>query len=75
MAASAEKYGKQIRYAQRRGIPYVWFPATTPESVHEVKDIRSGAQVPADLDTWLPPEVDLIPQIITSPKTASRGIQ
>jgi len=75
MAASAEKYGKQIRYAQRLGIPYVWFPATTPESVHEVKDIRSGAQVPADLDTWLPPEVDLIPQIITSPKTASRGIQ
>jgi len=75
MAASAEKYGKQIRYAQRLGIPYVWFPATTPEAVHEVKDIRSGDQVPADLDTWLPPEVDLIPQIITSPKTASRGIQ
>src|SRR3954447_5333877 len=27
VAASAQKFGKQIRYAERRGIPYVWFPA------------------------------------------------
>ena len=26
VAASAQKFGKQIRYAERRGIPYVWFP-------------------------------------------------
>ena len=25
VAASAQKFGKQIRYAERRGIPYVWF--------------------------------------------------
>ena len=70
VVASAEKYGRQIRFAQRRGIPYVWFPATGADAGHEVKDIRSGDQVPADPDTWLPPEVDLTPQIITSPKTA-----
>ena len=27
VAASAQKFGKQIRYAERRGIPFVWFPA------------------------------------------------
>ena len=26
VSPSAAKYGKQIRYAERRGIPYVWFP-------------------------------------------------
>ena len=26
VAPSAAKFGKQIRYAERRGIPYVWFP-------------------------------------------------
>ena len=26
VAASPQKFGKQIRYAERRGIPYVWFP-------------------------------------------------
>lgn len=70
VAASAQKYGQQIRYAQRRGIPFVWFPATTPDSGHEVKDIRSGEQVPADPDTWLPPAADLKPEISTTPKTA-----
>ena len=28
VSPSAAKYGKQIRYAERRGIPYVWFPET-----------------------------------------------
>jgi histidyl-tRNA synthetase len=49
VAASAQKFGKQIRYAERRGIPYVWFP-----DQHEVKDIRSGDQLPADPTTWTP---------------------
>jgi len=70
VVASAEKYGKQIRFAQRRGIPFVWFPASGPDAGHEVKDIRSGDQVPAELDTWLPPEVDLTPEIVVTPTTA-----
>jgi len=61
VAASAQKFGKQIRYAERRGIPFVWFPGES----HEVKDIRSGDQVPADPATWAPPESDLRPQVIT----------
>ncbi len=69
VAPSADKYGKQIRYAERRGIPYVWFPGAEAETGHEVKDIRSGDQVPADPNTWLPPEVDLSPEIVSTPKT------
>jgi histidyl-tRNA synthetase len=63
VAASAQKYGKQIRYAERRGIPYVWFPATAEGQPHEVKDIRSGEQKPAEPDAWTPPESDLRPQV------------
>ena len=69
VAASADKYGRQIRSAHRRGIPYVWFPGTDSELNHEVKDIRSGDQVGADPNSWLPPEVDLTPQIMTTTKT------
>ena len=52
----ADKYGRQIRYADRRGIPYVWFGDS-------VKDIRSGEQVPADPDSWTPPEGDRRPGV------------
>ena len=63
VAASAQKFGKQIRYAERRGIPYVWF--TTAGGGHEVKDIRTGEQVSADPATWAPPTEDLRPQVIS----------
>ena len=67
VAASAAKYGKQIRTAQRRGIPFVWFPAGVDEHERdEVKDIRSGEQAPADPDSWLPPEADLRPQVVVA---------
>jgi histidyl-tRNA synthetase len=58
VSPSAAKFGKQIRYAERRGIPFVWFPQTS-----EVKDIRSGDQVPADPASWAPPPEDLYPTI------------
>ncbi|HLT62273.1 MAG TPA: histidine--tRNA ligase, partial [Microlunatus sp.] len=64
VAPKADKYGKQIRYADRRGIPYVWFGG--PEG-GEVKDLRSGDQAPADPDTWLPPEEDLRPVVSAAP--------
>lgn len=56
---AAEKFGKQIRYADRRGIPYVWFPGTG-----EVKDIRSGNQVAADAATWEPGTGESWPSIV-----------
>ena len=57
VAASAEKFGKQIKYADRRGIPFVWF--THADGTHEVKDIRSGEQLSADPATWTPSAEDL----------------
>ncbi len=57
VAASPQKFGRQIRYAERRGIPFVWF--SQPDGSHQVKDIRSGEQVAADPDSWTPPVEDL----------------
>jgi histidyl-tRNA synthetase len=66
VAASPQKFGRQIRYAERRGIPYVWFlPGSSESNVHEVKDIRSGEQVSADPATWTPPAEDLAPRVLT----------
>jgi histidyl-tRNA synthetase len=62
VAPAATRYGRQIRFAERRGIPYVWFPDSG-----DVKDIRSGDQVPADPATWSPPAADLHPQIEEKP--------
>jgi histidyl-tRNA synthetase len=63
VAPSPAKFGKQIRYAERRGIPYVWF--AQQDGTHQVKDIRSGQQVDADPAAWTPPEADLRPTINT----------
>jgi histidyl-tRNA synthetase len=63
VAASPQKFGKQIRYAERRGIPFVWF--ATAEG-HQVKDIRSGDQVAADPAGWTPPAEDMRPTIVST---------
>jgi histidyl-tRNA synthetase len=59
VAPTAAKFGKQIQFADRRGIPYVWFPGE-PDTV---KDIRSGDQVEADAANWAPPAADVHPVI------------
>ncbi|MCQ1947152.1 MULTISPECIES: histidine--tRNA ligase [unclassified Arthrobacter] len=61
VAPKAEKFGKQIKFADRRGIPFVWF--TAEDGSHEVKDIRTGEQVPADPALWTPPAEDLTVQV------------
>ena len=66
VAPRADKFGKQIRYADRRGIPFVWFPDAIG---HTVKDIRSGDQVPADPASWEPPHDDLRPQVTRGDNT------
>jgi histidyl-tRNA synthetase len=63
VAPAPHKYGRQIRYAERRGIPFVWFPGADG---HQVRDIRSGEQVAADPDSWSPPPDDLRPRVVTS---------
>jgi histidyl-tRNA synthetase len=49
-----DRLGKQIRYASRKGIPYIWFPPFEDGKPHEIKDLASGAQAPADPAVWLP---------------------
>ena len=60
VSPGSQKFGKQIRFADRRGIPYVWF---LTEEGEQVKDIRSGDQAPADPGTWMPGAGDLLPHI------------
>jgi len=61
VAPKADKFGRQIRFAERRGIPFVWFGANLDDSV---KDIRSGEQLPADPDAWSPPIEDATPRVV-----------
>ena len=63
VAPAAAKYGKQIRFADRRGIPYVWFPQ---DGGDEVRDIRSGDQVAADAASWAPATDDLRPRLVAT---------
>src|SRR5665647_2357091 len=63
VAPAAAKFGKQIMLAQRRGIPFVWFPASGEQSADSVKDIRSGDQAEANAASWMPPAEDLRPRV------------
>lgn len=68
VAPTAAKFGKQIKFADRRGIPFVWFPAGVnqngEEIAHQVKDIRSGEQVDGDPAVWMPTNsADLAPLV------------
>jgi histidyl-tRNA synthetase len=70
VAAAPQKFGKQIRYAERRGIPFVWFPgAGDAAGTHQVKDIRSGDQSDADQDRWEPPADDMRPRVVSTGST------
>ena len=62
VAPSAAKFGKQIKFADKRGIPFVWFPGDDGKA-DTVKDIRSGEQVDADAATWVVPAEDVAPSI------------
>ncbi|MGL5824100.1 MAG: histidine--tRNA ligase [Nocardioides sp.] len=66
VAPSPQKFGKQIRYAERRGIPFVWFATSEGD---QVKDIRTGEQVAADPNRWLPPQADLRPRVVVTRST------
>lgn len=61
VAPTAAKFGKQIKYADRLGVPFVWFPSSEG---HEVKDIRTGEQVAAEPDQWRPPLADVVPSVV-----------
>ncbi|WP_261553815.1 histidine--tRNA ligase [Frankia tisae] len=49
-----DKLAKQIRYAARKGIGFVWFPPFDEGREHEVKNMATGEQTTADLTAWHP---------------------
>jgi histidyl-tRNA synthetase len=46
------KLGRQMKYANDKGIPHVWLPF---DDGHVVRDMASGDQEPASAETWTPP--------------------
>ncbi|MFD2028397.1 histidine--tRNA ligase [Promicromonospora aerolata] len=48
----ADKIAKQLKYASRKQIPFVWFPPFEDGRDHEVKDMASGEQSVADPAAW-----------------------
>ncbi|MDR1118177.1 MAG: ATP phosphoribosyltransferase regulatory subunit, partial [Bifidobacteriaceae bacterium] len=74
VSPTAAKFGKQIRHADRLGIPFVWFPGDGIGRLEgEVKDIRSGEQVPADAATWAPPAEDLAVRVAPPGPVVDQG--
>jgi histidyl-tRNA synthetase len=65
-----QKFGKQIRYAERRGIPYVLFPSADGS---ELRDIRNGEQKSVDLATWMPAPEELSVAVMRVDRSASPG--
>jgi|MDSW01.1.fsa_nt_gb histidyl-tRNA synthetase len=47
-----QKIGKQIGYAEKKGISYVWFPPFDMDGGHEVKNMNTGEQAKADPTSW-----------------------
>jgi histidyl-tRNA synthetase len=47
-----KKTGDQIKYADKKGIPYVWFPPTAERPDHQVKDMAAQTQSQADPKSW-----------------------
>jgi histidyl-tRNA synthetase len=55
VAPAAKKFGDQIKYADRLGIPFVWFIEGI--KTYSVKNLISGTQIPADPLIWTPDNV------------------
>ncbi|MEG3619747.1 histidine--tRNA ligase [Magnetovibrio sp. PR-2] len=54
MYHEAKSLKAQMKYASRKGIPFVWFPANAEQPKHEVKDMETGEQTTADIESWIP---------------------
>jgi len=56
-------YGKQIQYAEKKGIPYVWFHDVNGDGRSEVRDLAQTSQAEADAASWTPDPSVLRPSI------------
>lgn len=52
MYHAAKKFPDQLKYASRKGIPYVWI--TEDDGTYQVKNMTTGEQIKADPTTWTP---------------------
>ena len=50
--AHGGKLKRQLAYAEKKGIAYVWFPPFDDEGKHEVKNMKTGEQKPASPNEW-----------------------
>ena len=48
------KLKAQLKYADEKMIPWIWFPPKRPNDPHEVKNSKTRDQNIADPKTWLP---------------------
>lgn len=52
MYHAPQKLKKQLAYAEKKGIAYVWFPPFEDGQGHEVKNMATGVQSAATPDHW-----------------------
>lgn len=52
---SDQKIKKQLGYAEKKGIPFVWFPPFEDGQPHEVKNMTTGEQTTATPQDWTKP--------------------
>ncbi len=57
LSAKSGKLRAQLESADKRGVPYVWLPGREGDA-DQVKDLRDGSQVAADVNSWMPPKED-----------------
>ena len=50
----AQKLSRQMSYAERKNIPFVWFPPQQSGGAHEMKNMADGSQSVADPAGWMP---------------------
>jgi histidyl-tRNA synthetase len=50
MFHAAKKIPDQLKYASRKGIPFVWF--VEEDGTHQVKNMVEGTQGAADPESW-----------------------
>lgn len=55
MYHAPQKVKKQLSYAEKKGIPFVWFPPFEAGQDHEVKNMQSGTQETAIPQEWTKP--------------------
>lgn len=51
---SSAKMKRQLSYAEKKGIPYVWFLPSENDTSHAVKSMATTQQSPATPESWTP---------------------